>query len=72
MVSRQLLVLDTVSLPLSFLPSPLACLDARRDGGEWFVFNPRGLRKALELETRRDWKHRVGLRGRPCAILAGQ
>ena len=24
-------------------------LDARRDGSEWFVFNRRGLRKALEL-----------------------
>src|SRR5262249_37463788 len=48
-VSRELLLLDTVSLPLSFLPSPLARLDARRDGGEWFVFNTRGLRKALEL-----------------------
>jgi SAM-dependent methyltransferase len=85
-VSRELLVLDTVSLPLSFLPSPLARLDARRDGGEWFVFNLRGLRKALELagwtvraqtgiladKTRHDWKHRVGLRGRACAILAGQ
>jgi hypothetical protein len=79
-------VLDTVSLPPSFLPSPLARPDARRDGGEWFVFNLRGLRKALELagwtvraqtgiladKTRHDWKHRVGLRGRACAILAGQ
>jgi hypothetical protein len=69
---------------LSLLPSPLARLDARRDGGEWFVFNPRGLRKAVELagwtvevqtgivadKTRHDWKHRVGLRGRACAILA--
>lgn len=83
-VSRELLVLDTVSLPLSFLPSPLARLDARRDGGEWFVFNPRGLRKAVEragwtvqaqtgvLADKRDldWKHRVGVRGRACAILA--
>ncbi|MFL5960539.1 MAG: class I SAM-dependent methyltransferase [Gaiellaceae bacterium] len=82
-VSRELLVLDTVSLPLSFLPSPLARLDARRDGGEWFVFNPRGLRKAVELagwtvlaqtgiladKRDLDWKHRVGLRGRACAIL---
>jgi hypothetical protein len=64
-----------------------AWLDFRplsRDGGEWFVFNPRGLRKAVEMagwtveaqtgiladKTRRDWKHRVGLRGRACAILA--
>jgi tRNA (mo5U34)-methyltransferase len=83
--SRELLVLDTISLPLAFLPSPLARLDARRDGGEWFVFNPRGLRKALELagwtveaqtgiladKRELDWKHRVGLRGRACAILAG-
>jgi tRNA (mo5U34)-methyltransferase len=45
----HLVVLDTVSRPLSFIPSPLARLDARRDGSEWFVFNRRGLRKALEL-----------------------
>jgi tRNA (mo5U34)-methyltransferase len=45
----QLLLLDTVSLPLSFLPSPLARLDARRDGKEWFVFNRRGMRKVVEL-----------------------
>ena len=83
-VSRELLLLDTVSLPLSLLPAPLARLDARRDGGEWFVFNPRGLRKAVEtagwnveaqtrvLADKRglDWKHRVGVRGRACAILA--
>jgi tRNA (mo5U34)-methyltransferase len=48
-VSRQLLLLDTVSLPLSFVPAPLARLDARRDGREWFVFNPRGMRKVVEL-----------------------
>ena len=45
----QLILLETVSLPLEFLPSPLARLDARRDGSEWFVFNRRGLRKALQL-----------------------
>lgn len=83
-VSRQLLALETVSLPLSFLPSPLARLDARRDGGEWFVFSTRGLRKATELagwtvesqsgvlvdQRGVDWKHRIGFRGRACAILA--
>ena len=84
-VAKQLLVLDTVSVPLSLLPTPLARLDARRDGGEWFVFNPRGLRKVAELagwtvERRtgilRDhyliptgWKHRAGLRGRSSALL---
>jgi tRNA (mo5U34)-methyltransferase len=45
----HLILLDTVSLPLSLIPTPLARLDARRDGSEWFVFNRRGLRKALEL-----------------------
>jgi hypothetical protein len=49
----QLILLDTISLPLELLPSPLARLDARRDGSEWFVFNRRGLRKALELT---GWK----------------
>ena len=47
--SGHLLLLDRVSLPLTLLPSPLARLDARRDGREWFVFNPRGLRKVVEL-----------------------
>lgn len=45
----QMIVLETVSLPLDLLPAPLARLDARRDGSEWFVFNRRGLRKALEV-----------------------
>jgi tRNA (mo5U34)-methyltransferase len=45
----HLLLLDTVSRPLAFLPAPLARLDARHDGREWFVFNPRGMRKAVEL-----------------------
>jgi len=45
----HLLLLETVSLPLELLPAPLARLDARHDGREWFVFNRRGLRKAAEL-----------------------
>jgi tRNA (mo5U34)-methyltransferase len=45
----HLILLDTVSRPLSLMPSPIARLDARRDGREFFVFNPRGMRKALEL-----------------------
>jgi len=45
----HLLLLETVSLPLEALPAPLARLDGRRDGREWFVFNRRGLRKAAEL-----------------------
>ena len=85
-VARQVLVLDTVSVPLLLIPAPLARLDARRDGGEWFVFNRRGLRKALERSgwhvdaqtgilrerylTPTGWKHRLGVRGRSCGILA--
>jgi tRNA (mo5U34)-methyltransferase len=45
----HLLLLETVSLPLELVPTPLARLDARSDGREWFVFNRRGLRKAVEL-----------------------
>ena len=45
----HLLLLETVSLPLTLLPAPLARLDARHDGRERFVFNPRGMRKAAEL-----------------------
>jgi tRNA (mo5U34)-methyltransferase len=45
----HLILLETVSGPLELLPAPLARLDARRDGSEWFVFNRRGLRKALHL-----------------------
>jgi hypothetical protein len=85
-VAKQLLLLDTISVPLSLLPAPLARLDARRDGGEWFVFNRRGLGKAVEIAgwhveaqtgilrerytTTTGWKHRVGIRGRSCAMLA--
>jgi tRNA (mo5U34)-methyltransferase len=45
----HLLLLETVSRPLELLPAPLARLDARHDGREWFVFNRRGLGKAAEL-----------------------
>jgi tRNA (mo5U34)-methyltransferase len=45
----HLILLDTVSRPLDLLPGPLARLDGRRDGSEWFVFNRRGLRKALKV-----------------------
>jgi tRNA (mo5U34)-methyltransferase len=45
----SLIVLDTVSVPLSLVPAPVARLDARRDGSEWFVFNTRGLCQALRL-----------------------
>lgn len=83
-VARTLLLLDTISLPLSVLPSPVARLDARRDGGEWFVFNPQGMRKVVELagwkveaQSRilRDpwdtsWKGRTGIRGRSSALRA--
>jgi tRNA (mo5U34)-methyltransferase len=89
----HLLLLDTVSAPLSLLHSPLARLDARRDGREWFVFNRAGLRKAVEIagwtveaqtgvlrdrpgplpeaqEAHRNWKWRLGVRGRSCALRA--
>jgi tRNA (mo5U34)-methyltransferase len=84
-VAAQLLLLDTMSRPLDLVASPLARLDARRDGGECFVFNRRGLRKAVELAGWKvvdgtairdryrlptDWKHALGLRGRSYAILA--
>lgn len=45
----HLILLDTVSRPLDLLPAPLLRLDARGDGSEWFVFNRRGLCKALDL-----------------------
>jgi SAM-dependent methyltransferase len=45
----HLLLLETVSWPLALVPAPVARLDARRDGSEWFIFNRLGLRKAVEL-----------------------
>jgi len=45
----HLILLETVSRPLDLLPAPLSRLDARRDGSEWFVFNRRGMRKALDI-----------------------
>jgi tRNA (mo5U34)-methyltransferase len=45
----HLLLLETVSWPLALVPAPVARLDARRDGSEWFIFNRLGLRKAAEL-----------------------
>jgi tRNA (mo5U34)-methyltransferase len=45
----HLLLLDTVSVPLTLVPAPVARLDARRDGREFFVFNRRGLVQALRL-----------------------
>jgi hypothetical protein len=45
----HLLLLDTVSLPLSLVPAPIARLHARRDGDEYFVFNRRGLAQACRL-----------------------
>jgi tRNA (mo5U34)-methyltransferase len=45
----SLILLDTISLPLSLLPAPLARLNARRGALEWFVFNRRGLEQVLRL-----------------------
>jgi tRNA (mo5U34)-methyltransferase len=44
-----LILLETVSAPLSLLPAPLARLDARRGHTELFVFNRRGLTKVATL-----------------------
>jgi tRNA (mo5U34)-methyltransferase len=49
--SGHLVLLETVSWPLALIPAPVARLDARRDGREWFVFNRRGLSKAVELAS---------------------
>jgi tRNA (mo5U34)-methyltransferase len=45
----SLILLDTVSLPLSFVPAPIARLNARRGALEYFVFNRRGLNQALRM-----------------------
>jgi tRNA (mo5U34)-methyltransferase len=45
----HMLLLETVSWPLALIPASVARLDARQDGHEWFIFNRRGLRKAVEL-----------------------
>jgi hypothetical protein len=56
-VAKQLLVLDTVSVPLMLVLAPIARLDRTRI-----------LRDRFSIET--DWKHRAGIRGRSCAMLA--
>jgi hypothetical protein len=53
----HLLLLDTVSLPLSLLPAPIARLDARR-----------GDRPGAGASD--SWGHRLGTLGRSCAIRA--
>lgn len=45
----HLILLDTISAPLSLLPSPLARLNARRGALEWFVFNRTGVRQVLTM-----------------------
>jgi SAM-dependent methyltransferase len=80
----ELLVLDTVSVPLSLLPSPLARIDAAARRRRVVRLQPARAPEGVEMagwtveaqtgiladKTRYDWKHRVGLRGRACAILA--
>jgi tRNA (mo5U34)-methyltransferase len=68
----HLLLLDTVSAPLSLLRSPLARLDARRDGREWFVFNRRGIRKAAELAGWRVEGQTAILRDHPGPLAAAR
>jgi tRNA (mo5U34)-methyltransferase len=45
----HVIVLDTISVPLSLVPAPVARLSARRGYLEWFVFNRRGIQRALQL-----------------------
>lgn len=68
----HLLLIETVSLPLEALPSPLARLDARHDGREWFVFNRRGLRKAVELAGWRVEEQTGVLRDHPGPLPEAQ
>jgi tRNA (mo5U34)-methyltransferase len=46
--SGWLILLDQVSLPLSFLPRPLAKVASRPGYQEWFIFNRAGMRRTLE------------------------
>jgi tRNA (mo5U34)-methyltransferase len=66
----ELILLDTVSAPLSLLPAPLARLSARKGHTEWFVFNRRGLRRALELAGFRVEAATPILRDRPGPAVA--
>jgi hypothetical protein len=77
-LNGHLLLLDTVSLPLSLLPAPLARLDARRGALEWLVFNRRGpiqARRSRRLRGRgrdEDPPRRAGRRrGRLLGAPAG-
>jgi hypothetical protein len=68
----HVIALDTVSAPLSLLPAPLARLDARRGGAEWFVFNRAGLAKAVHLAGFEVEAVTRVLRDRPGPAVAGE
>lgn len=66
----HVVVVETISAPLSLLPAPLARLDARRDGTERFVFNRAGLRRALSISGFEIVSIAGPLRDRPGALVA--
>jgi len=68
----HLLLLETVSWPLALVPAPVARLDARHDGSEWFIFNRLGLCKAVELAGWAVEEQTGTLRDRPGPLPVAQ